>query len=230
MIEHAIPPSPTRTPRHVAIIMGGTHRWAQERGLEPIEGHRAGLEALLRTVEAAREARIEVLTAGVLAEESWELLAPFADRLAPVLAAGKIRLRLLGRADRLPEAARMALRGLIEATQAHDGLRLNLAIDYSARDELLEMVRAVARDVARGTVRVGEVNEQLLGTYLCTADLPDPDLVIRTGGALKLANFLLYQAAYSELWATRHHWPAFDATTLDEAIVAYGKRNRRFGG
>jgi undecaprenyl diphosphate synthase len=241
MIDRAVAaPVARSTPRHVAIIMDGNRRWARERGLPSIEGHRAGTRALREAVRATIRAGIEVLTVFAFSEENWrrdalevrllmELVALFAAREREQLVRENVRVRILGQLERLPDSTKTALAELVHSTAGCTGLALNLAINYGARTELCDAVRALAKDVASGAVKAAQVNESLLGTYLYTAGLPDPDLVIRTGGELRLSNFLLYQAAYSELWSTPHYWPAFDAAILDQAIADFAKRQRRFG-
>ncbi|HTV74115.1 MAG TPA: polyprenyl diphosphate synthase [Candidatus Acidoferrales bacterium] len=241
MIERAVVAPVARSiPRHVAIIMDGNRRWARERGLPGIEGHRAGTRAVREAVRAAIHTRVEVLTVFAFSEENWrrdalevrllmELVALFASSEREQLVRENVRVRILGRLDRLPGSTKTALAELVRATEGCTGLALNLAINYGARTELCDAVRALAKDVASGTITAAQVNESLLGNYLYTAGLPDPDLVIRTGGELRLSNFLLYQAAYSELWSTPHYWPAFDATILEQAIADFAKRQRRFG-
>ncbi|MFN2459800.1 MAG: polyprenyl diphosphate synthase [Candidatus Velthaea sp.] len=240
MIEHAALEAPAAVPRHVAIIMDGNRRWAAARGLPPIEGHRRGVRALQRTVAAAGRAGIGVLTVYAFSEENWfraaeevsllmELARTFARREAAALLRANVRARVIGRRGRLPQAVREALEELEARTAAADGMILNLAIDYSARTELADAVRALARDVAAGRLQPDEIDEDAIGGKLTTAGLPDPDLMIRTGGDLRLSNFLLYQCAYTELWSTTAPWPEFDGRTLDSAIAAFAGRQRRFG-
>lgn len=241
MIEHARVAPATRTvPRHLAIIMDGNHSWARERGLAAVEGHRAGARALCEVARDAGRMGIGLLTAHVFSEENglhdayeaqalMEFIAVFANNERDGLIRENVRVRTIGRTDRLSHAAYAALSELVAGTQACTGLLLTLAVDYGARAEIRDAVRALARDVARGVLKAADVNEQTLTGYLSTADLPDPDLLIRTGGELRLSNFFLYQAAYSELWSTNRYWPDFDARLLDEAVADFAKRQRRFG-
>jgi undecaprenyl diphosphate synthase len=241
MIERAVTAPATRgVPRHVAIIMDGNRRWARERGLPAIEGHRAGARAVRAAIRSAKRTGIEVLTVFAFSEENWrrealevrllmELVGLFATGEREHLVHENVRVRILGRPEGLPQSTRTALDALVQATAGCTGLALNLAINYGARAELCDAVRALARDVASGAIKAAQVNESLLGSYLYTAGLPDPDLVIRTGGELRLSNFLLYQVAYSELWSTPQYWPAFDAALFDQAIADFAKRQRRFG-
>lgn len=227
-------------PRHVAIIMDGNRRWAATNGLPAIEGHRRGMLALRSTIAAAAAAGIEILTVYAFSEENWErdaaevaglleIGAAFARREAAALARAGVRVRVIGRGDRIPSALRAAFAALERRTAAGQRLGLNLAVDYGSRREVCEAMRALARDVACGRLDPDEIADDDVAGRLWTAGQPDPDLVIRTGGELRLSNFLLYQCAYAELWSTPTPWPAFDAGTLREALAAYAGRQRRFG-
>jgi undecaprenyl diphosphate synthase len=231
---------PAATPHHVAIIMDGNRRWARERGLPTVEGHRAGAAALRTTARAAARAGVGILTVFAFSEENWrreasevgplmDLVRHFALREAVALRAENVRVRALGRIEALPPATRAAVETLVRETSSCDGLLLNLALNYGARTELCDAIRALARDVRAGTLSLEAIDDDLLGNYLYTAGLPDPDLLIRTGGELRVSNFLLYQIAYAELWSTREHWPDFDAASLDRALADYAGRQRRFG-
>jgi len=232
--------APATIPRHVAIIMDGNRRWAHERGLPAVEGHRAGASALRETVRAAARAGIEVLTVFAFSEENWkrderevellmELVRAFALREAADLRASGIRVRAIGRTAALPPATKTAIEALTGATAGCDGMLLNLALNYGARTELCDAIRALAIDVQRGRLPMEAIDDDVLSNYLYTAGLPDPDLLIRTGGELRVSNFLLYQIAYSELWSTGVHWPDFDAARLGEALADFARRQRRFG-
>jgi undecaprenyl diphosphate synthase len=227
-------------PRHVAIIMDGNRRWARERGLRPIRGHHAGAQTLRTVVRAAAQAQIEILTVFAFSEENWardagevlELMAlvrRFARSERDSLVAENVRVRTIGRVERLPAPTKGALAELVAATAANDGLLLNVALNYGARTELCDAVRALAGDVQRGVLLLDELNEEVLPRYLYTAGLPDPDLLIRTGGELRVSNFLLYQIAYAELWSTTVQWPDFDAGLLAQALGSFASRQRRFG-
>jgi undecaprenyl diphosphate synthase len=242
MIERAHAPAlaPAKVPRHVAIIMDGNRRWAEEHRLAPVEGHRAGARALQQTVRAATAAGIEYLTVYAFSEENWQrsaaevallmdLLRAFAEEQRAPLVAENVRTRILGRSETLPPATRGALDALDEATRGGTGLQLNIAVNYGGRSELCDAIRALARDVADGTLEPAAIDGEMFASRLYTAGLPDPDLLIRTGGELRVSNFLLYQIAYTELWSTPVHWPDFDAARLDEALRAYAARQRRFG-
>jgi undecaprenyl diphosphate synthase len=242
MIERTIAPSATAAsiPHHVAIIMDGNRRWARERGLPSLEGHRAGAAALRTTAKAAARAGIGILTVYAFSEENWrreasevvplmDLVRHFALREAEALRGENVQVRALGRIDALPPATRAAVETLVRETASCDGLLLNLALNYGARTELCDAIRALALDVKSGALGLDAIDDDVLGSYLYTAGLPDPDLLIRTGGELRVSNFLLYQIAYAELWSTREHWPDFDAASLDRALADFAGRQRRFG-
>lgn len=227
-------------PRHVAIIMDGNRRWASQRALPAIEGHRRGAEMLREIASESAEIGVEYLTVFAFSEENWErpaaevgvlmdLVRAFARAEARGLRRNGVRVRLLGRRDRIPAATAAALDELVLGTAACTGLQLNLAINYGARAELCDAVRALATDVATGRLAAASVDEDVLSRYLYTAGIPDPDLLIRTGGDLRLSNFLLYQVAYTELWSTPAYWPDFDRTHFREALQAFSARQRRFG-
>jgi undecaprenyl diphosphate synthase len=240
MINGLATPLPSTAPRHVAIIMDGNRRWAIARGLPAIEGHRRGVRALQRTVAAAARAGIDVLTVYAFSEENWgrptdeiallmELARVFARRESEALLRANVRARVIGKRDRLPGAVREALAELEARTAGASGLTLNLAIDYGARTELCDAIRALAQDVADGKIEPHEIDDDAIGAKLATAGMPDPDLLIRTGGELRLSNFLLYQCAYTELWSTPTPWPEFDGHAFDAALAAFAGRQRRFG-
>ena len=227
-------------PAHVAIIMDGNRRWATERGLPALEGHRRGAEVLRDVAAAASDARIRYLTVFAFSEENWhrdpgevrllmDLVRTFARSQARELRQRNVRVHLLGRSDRLPALTTTALHELVDGTSACTGLQLNLAIDYGARTELCDAVRALAVDVANGALAAAAVDEDVVARYLYTAGMPDPDLLIRTGGELRVSNFLLYQIAYAELWSTQTYWPDFDAAAFRAALDAFSLRQRRFG-
>jgi undecaprenyl diphosphate synthase len=241
MIEAARPlPGGRSMPRHVAIIMDGNRRWAAERRLTPADGHAAGGKRLRTTVRAAKRLGIEILTVYAFSEENrqrepaevaalMQLLASFARRELQTLRRENVRVRTMGRISELPPATREAIEALCAATAGNDGLVLNLALNYGARTELCDAVRALTADVAAGKLDPEAIDDGSLSEYLYTAGLPDPDLLIRTGGELRLSNFLLFQIAYTELWATPVRWPDFDESLFEEALGAFATRQRRFG-
>jgi undecaprenyl diphosphate synthase len=227
-------------PRHIAIIMDGNRRWATDRGLPIACGYRRGVTALRRILRAARLAHIRVVTAYAFSEENWsrppaevDLLMKLCARAARgelrALAREDVRVRLCGRNERLPKRTFAALEALVAETAHNDGVTLNLAIDYGARREIGDAVRALAREVSGGLRDAESIDEHAVESRLYTAGLPDPDLVIRTGGELRLSNFLLFQAAYAEFWATDTYWPDFDETHLQVALDAFALRQRRYG-
>jgi undecaprenyl diphosphate synthase len=233
-------PELATTPRHVAVIMDGNRRWAAANGLPQIEGHRRGMLTLRRIVIAAAKAGIEVLTVYAFSEENWgrssaevgtlmDLGATFARREGDAFAREGVRVRLIGRRDRLPVALREAMAALETRTAANNGMTLNLAVDYGARTEHASAVRMLAEEVAAGRLEPDAIDEDAIAGRLSTAGLPDPDLLIRTGGDLRVSNFLLYQCAYTELWSTTVPWPQFDARAFGGALASYAQRQRRFG-
>lgn len=237
----ALPDLAGPIPKHVAIIMDGNRRWARENNLPIIEGYRRGMATLRETTRACQDFRVEILTVYGFSEENWkrqeteisllfELCCAFARNELDELLRGNVRVRVLGRIDALPRAPRKALEGLVERTAGNTGTILNLAVNYSARTEMKDAMRALAEDVRSGALAVESIGDQTLGSYLYTAGLPDPDLLIRPGGEFRLSNFLLYQVAYTELWVTEVFWPEFNRTHFAEAIVEFQRRQRRFGG
>jgi undecaprenyl diphosphate synthase len=231
----------SRIPRHIAVIMDGNGRWAELRGLTRVEGHRAGREALRRTVTAARECGVEVLTLYAFSTENWRrprdevqalmaLLVEAAEQEAPDLHRNGVRFRASGLLAAMPAAVQAALEQVMALTQHNTEITLNLAINYGGRSEIAEAVRRLAREVAEGHLPPEEIDERALQRHLFAPDLPDPDLLIRTGGEHRLSNFLLWQAAYTELYFTDVHWPDFQKLHLFEAIRSFQARDRRFGG
>jgi undecaprenyl diphosphate synthase len=235
-------PKPTsEIPRHVAIIMDGNGRWATARGLPRFEGHRRGVEALRRAVRAAGDIGIEVLTVYAFSSENWKrpkseiaellsLLKIFVRRDLAELHRNGVKVRAIGeRTSLAPD-----LRGLIEEaenlTRGNNKLTLVIAFNYGARDEIVRAAQALAADLVAGRLSPADVNEETLGSKLDTADLPDPDLVIRTSGEHRLSNFLMWQAAYAEFVFLPVLWPDFDRQHLDQALEEFARRDRRFGG
>jgi undecaprenyl diphosphate synthase len=227
-------------PRHVAIIMDGNRRWARTRGLPAIEGHRRGIIALRNVTRAASDAGVEYLTVYGFSTENWsrdareisllfDLCVYFAQSELSELNRNNVRVNIIGDWNVLPPRSRDALRGLQERTAGNMGVRLNIAVNYSSRFELERAIQAIARDVAAGRLAPDDIDEARISTYLYTADLPDPDLLIRPGGERRLSNFLLYQAAYTELVMTDVYWPDFGRDEFERALVEYRVRRRRFG-
>jgi undecaprenyl diphosphate synthase len=232
------PEAPPRSdlPRHVAIIMDGNRRWARQRGAPELEGHSAGVEAIRGLLRHAVRREIRVLTLYAFSRENWArtdaevaglfglLEAAIRSETAELQAQG-VRVRLLGRLDELPADTRTSIESALDATAGGDRLLLNIAFNYAGRTELVDAIRRI---VAAG-IPVDSIDESTVARALYTADLPDPDLVIRTGGEQRLSNFLIWQAAYAELVTTETLWPDFGPESLDEALAEYATRTRRFG-
>jgi undecaprenyl diphosphate synthase len=227
-----------RLPRHVAVIMDGNGRWATSRSLPRVEGHRAGVAAVRETVETAARLGLEVLTLYAFSVENWRrpryevwtlmnLLKEYLRREREELAENDIQLRILGRVEEMDASVRREIDRALEATAHCRGMTLNVALNYSGRCEIVDACRRIVADWARG--EHVEIDERTLGRYLYTADQPDPDLVIRTSGEMRLSNFLLWQIAYAEIWVTSTLWPDFRRRDLFEAILAYQARDRRYG-
>jgi undecaprenyl diphosphate synthase len=235
-----IEPLATVVPRHVAIIMDGNRRWARERGLPALEGHRRGIVALRRVTSAASDLGIEIVTVYGFSTENWrrdtqeiaflfDLCVYFAKSELAELQRNNVRVRIIGDWKALPERSREALDDLQAGTASNTGLILNLAVNYSSRSELERAVRAIAADVLSGALSPDGIDDALISSYLYTAGVPDPDLLIRPGGEQRLSNFMLYQAAYSELVMSEVYWPDFSGEHLTAAVREYARRQRRFG-
>lgn len=227
-------------PRHVAIIMDGNGRWAQAQGLPRSAGHIKGVETVRNITEAAAKAGIEYLTLYAFSTENWQrpqaevdmlmhLMVTEIERQTPHLLANNVRLRVIGDMSRLPDEARSRLMACVERTSVSNGLWLVLAISYSARWEITEAARSLARDAAAGIIKHEDIDDEMFASRLSTAGMPDPDLLIRTGGDMRLSNYLLWQMAYGEIVVTDVFWPDFDATHLQLAIDNFNRRQRRFG-
>lgn len=228
-------------PRHVAVIMDGNGRWARSRGRPREFGHRAGMDAVREVVEGAIETGIEVLSLYAFSQENWKrpvgevtalmgLLELYVRRESRDLRAKGVEVRVLGRMDQLGPRTRSALEGIVETTAGGPNLRLNLAISYGGRGEIVDAARTLAERVARGTLVPEEIDERLLGQHLYTGDCPDPDLLIRTSGEQRISNFMLWQLAYTELHVSPVLWPDFTRENLFAAVLDYQRRERRFGG
>jgi len=220
--------------------MDGNRRWAAERGLPIACGYRRGVAILGGPLRARRAASIREVTAYAFSEENWDrparevgLLMKMCRRAARGelrrLGEEGVRVRLCGRTERLPASTRSALEKLVEETSRNSGVLLNLAIDYGGRREIGDAVRALAEEVRTGLRDASSIDERALASRLYTAGLPDPDLIIRTGGELRLSNFLLFQSAYAEFWATPTYWPDFDERHFKAALDDFESRQRRYG-
>jgi undecaprenyl diphosphate synthase len=230
-----------RLPRHVAIIMDGNGRWAQARGLPRIEGHRRGVATVRRITEHCARLGIEQLTLYCLSSENWRrpeaelaflmhLLEQYMIEERSLLMRERIRLAMIGRRDGLPAATLAELDRTIDLCAGNDGMRLCLAINYGSRAEIAAAARQVAADVATGRLPLDAIDEQAVADRLDTAGMPDPDLLIRTAGEMRVSNFLLWQISYAELWVTDVAWPEFTEADLDAACASFAARDRRFGG
>ena len=230
-----------RLPRHVAVIMDGNGRWARKRRLPRIAGHRAGIASVRDLVEAAGGLEIQALTVYAFSKENWKrpkaevrtlmaLLKHYLRAELDTLLKNNIRFQVIGRALELPEDVRRELERGAESTRGCTGLLFNIALNYSGRAEITDAVRRLVADVLRNGRSHAPIDEATLASYLYTAGQPDPDLLIRTSGELRVSNFLLWQIAYSEIWVTDVLWPDFRRRHLLQAILDYQKRDRRYGG
>src|SRR5262245_22963742 len=227
--------------RHIAIIMDGNGRWAAERGLPRVEGHRRGVESVRRTVEAALELGITHLTLFSFSSENWTrpkqeindlfgLLRRFIRRDLADLHKNGVKIRVIGTRTGLDTEILRLIDDAVDLTKKNTALNLTIAFNYGARDEIVRAARRIAEDVASGTLTPAQVTPECFGAYLDTAGLPDPDLLIRTSGELRLSNFLLWQLAYAEFVFIDAYWPDFSREQLEAAIAEYHRRSRRFGG
>jgi undecaprenyl diphosphate synthase len=230
-----------RIPKHIAIIMDGNGRWAQKRGMPRALGHRAGAEALRNIVRAASDIGVQVLTTYAFSTENWRrpteevnllmnLIADYLDSEIEEMNDNNVQMRFIGKLDELPHKVQDKIVKSQQRTANNTGLILNLAINYGGRAELVHAVQIITNKVLAGELAPNEVNAELISQHLYTAGLPDPDLLIRPSGDLRLSNFLLWQSAYTELWLTDTKWPDFTANHLVQAIQDFQKRERRFGG
>ncbi len=228
-------------PRHVGIIMDGNGRWAQERGRSRLVGHRMGVAAVRRTVREAGRLGIEQLTLFAFSTENWRrpaaevrflwrLIRRFLRAECEELRDNGVRLRAIGRLDGLPEEVLSELRQAIATTRGGDALTLCLAVNYGGRAEIVDACRQIVRRAVAGHISPDEIKEETLDACMYQADMPPLDLIIRTGGEMRLSNFLLWEAAYAELWVTPVAWPDFGGEHLREAVCDFLRRNRRFGG
>ena len=229
-------PKEPEPPKHVAIIMDGNGRWANERGMHRSEGHRAGVDNVRRTTTSFADHGVKYLTLFAFSTENWErpddevgflisLMGEAVRQETQPLHAQGVRIRHIGRLDRLPDGLQDAIRESMELTKDNNGITLNLAYDYGGRAEIIDAVRAMVAD----GLRPDDITEDVLQRHLYTAGMPDPDLIIRTSGEMRISNFLIWQAAYAEYYATDVHWPDFDERQVAKALEAYGGRQRRYG-
>ena len=227
-------------PTHIAIIMDGNGRWAADRNLPRIAGHRAGVDAVRKVVEECTRLKIPYLTLFAFSTENWNrpqdevgglmvLLDQYLKKELRTLMKNKVRLNTIGQIKDLPANVQQTLREVEEKSAANDGLTLTLALSYSGRDDILEAVRRVAEAVGKGDLSPGAIEPDTFSSFLYTDGMPDPDLLIRTSGEQRISNFLLWQSAYAEFYVTGKLWPDFSDEDLHEAIETFGSRERRFG-
>lgn len=228
-------------PRHVAVIMDGNGRWAVSRGLPRTAGHRAGMAALKELVNTCGELGIQILTVYAFSTENWKrpteevdflmnLLVEYAEKELEELHEKGVKIEAIGEISKLPLFAQLALERVEEVTRENTGLRLNIALNYGGRRDIIQAVHKIIDRVLIGEIKKEQVNEEMLNLYLYTHGMPDPDLVIRPSGEQRLSNFLLWQSAYSEFWTCDVLWPDFRKEHLLQALVDFQRRNRRYGG
>jgi len=233
--------TPGQMPRHIAIIMDGNGRWAQQRALPRIEGHRQGAKTAEDIARCCADFGIESLTLYSFSIENWkrpetevnalmQLYSQYLVEIRPKLMKNNVKLIHLGRLAGLPAAVRQELTETVRMTADNTGMRLALALNYGGRAEIVDAVRKIAQEYREGQLQLEDIDEVCIGRYLYTAGLSDPDLLIRTADEMRVSNFLLWQISYSEFYVTETLWPDFNKASLESAVMAYAKRNRRFGG
>jgi undecaprenyl diphosphate synthase len=229
-----------RYPRHIAVIMDGNGRWAQRQNLPRVEGHRRGVASVRRTVEEAARLHIDQLTLYCLSSENWKrpqteldflmhLLEQYMIEERATIMKQNITVSIIGRREGIPASTQAEMDRTIEMSASNTGTRLCLAINYGGRAEMVDAVKRIAEDVVTQRLKIDDINEQCLADHLYTAGMPDPDLLIRTAGEMRISNFLLWQISYAELWVTQKCWPEFEITDLHAAIREFAQRDRRFG-
>lgn len=233
--------TPDNVPAHVAIIMDGNGRWARAHNLPKIMGHREGVKTVEKILEASRDAGVKILTLYVFSTENWKrpkrevmalmnLLEARLDKFTEKLKKEGVKLNVIGDMSALSPNVRKKLFKAIELTKANSAFTLNLAINYGARKEILDAAKAVSRAAREGALDIDSLTEDDFSRYLYTKGMPDPDLLIRTSGEMRVSNFLLWQISYAEIYVTKKTWPDFGKKDFLKAIEVYGKRDRRFGG
>ncbi len=227
----------SRLPRHVAVIMDGNGRWAKKRKRPRVEGHRAGAKSVREIIETCARLGIEFLTLYAFSKENWKrpkrevatlwrLLKEYLEKEDKDLVGNRFRLRFIGQREAIPDSVRRGLERVEELTKNYNRLTIILALNYGGRDEIVDAVKRILREK---DFDINNLDEEKFSQYLYTVDVPDPDLLIRTSGELRVSNFLLWQIAYSEIWITQDFWPDFRKKQLLQALVDYQKRERRFG-
>ncbi|MCM3128748.1 MULTISPECIES: isoprenyl transferase [unclassified Paenibacillus] len=228
-------------PKHVAIIMDGNGRWAKRQGLPRIMGHQSGMKAVKRATIAANDLGVEYLTMYAFSTENWtrprdevdflmRLPVDFLSQELDELIEKNVRVEMMGHEEQLPEHTIKAVKEAIEKTKHNTGMVLNFALNYGSRKEITEAVRSLGHKIEAGELQASEITSELIGEHLLSSSMPDPDLLIRTSGELRLSNFMLWQLAYSEMWFTDIYWPEFEKQHLYEAVAEYQQRTRRYGG
>ena len=228
-------------PKHIAIIMDGNGRWAKDRGLKRVMGHRAGMKVIKNIVNSCGKLGIKYLTLYAFSTENWKrpleevnalmnLIVEFIEKEGDELNEKNVIFNTIGDITKLPRASQDALNSLKKKTKNNTGLTLNIALNYGGRDEILMAVKNICKEVDKGTINISDIDEKLFSEHLYTAFMPDPDLIIRPSGEQRLSNYLLWQSAYSEFWYSDIKWPDFTEDNLKIAIIDYQHRNRRFGG
>ena len=228
-------------PKHIAIIMDGNRRWAREKGLDPKQGHREGAKTLEKIVRYANKIGLEYITVYAFSTENWKrsedevgalmlLLQKYLDDYSKRADTENIKVKVLGDITRLSEGMQKSIKKCMERTKNNTGVVFNIALNYGSRNEIVSAVKNIAYEVKNGNINVEEITEDTISNSLYTAGEPDPDLLIRTSGELRLSNFLLWQLAYTEFLFVDKHWPDFSEEDIDMAIEVFQKRNRKFGG
>ncbi|MFT4641838.1 MAG: undecaprenyl diphosphate synthase [Verrucomicrobiales bacterium] len=239
--QRSAPPEITNVPRHVAIIMDGNGRWAQERGKPRTEGHQAGAQTVRACTEACGDLGIEFLTLYAFSSENWKrpkteiaalmtLLERFLKSQTKEMLKSNVSLQAIGRLTDLPDRCQKALHDSIEATAHNDGLTLILALNYGGREEIIDGIRSVLHHVQDGLLDIAMLDPQIFSKHLYTRYYPDPDLLIRTSGEMRISNFLLWQISYAEIVISEKFWPDFSREEFFKAVEEYSRRQRRFGG
>lgn len=227
-------------PRHIAFIMDGNGRWAKRRGMPRLVGHNAGTETIKKIVKESKRLGVEYITFYAFSTENWKrpleevnglmnILVKFIKSEIDEIHENNVRVNILGDIDRLPDYAKEQVDYALNLTQHNTGLYFNIALNYGGRDEIIRAVKNIVHDVQNKTIQSTDITEDLFSSYLYTSGMPDPDLMIRTSGEIRLSNFLLWQLAYSEMDFVDVFWPDFDERQYQKAILEYQKRNRRFG-
>lgn len=228
-------------PKHIAIIMDGNGRWAKQRKLPRTMGHKAGVETIRRIVIEAKNLGVEYITLYAFSTENWKrpkdevsalmkLLVEYLRSELDELNKNEVSIRISGDITKLPKEAESEINESIKVTKDNKGIVLNIAFNYGGRDEILRAVKNISEDIKSNKININDIDEEIFNSYLYTANMPDPDLIIRPSGEMRISNFLLWQCAYSEFWFSNIFWPDFEEKHLREAIIDFQKRNRRYGG